>query len=982
MTTTIDKLRNAQAVLDYYKRLDDYYRERGQAPAELAGRGAVALGIAGAITGASGDDARLRIFGDVLAGHVGGRQIGNPDARVVGWDLTIQAPKSFSIAAAHDARLRDVHDAAERAVFDHLERYGIVTRQRAAGGGYEWHQADVVALLARHTTNRNQDEHWHTHMVLASAVRDRQTGEWRSLDAREIYAIRVELEGIYQNVLAHGSREAGFTVDWTVDSYGYPSFDLREIPESLRVAASSRTTEIDAALAERGLSREEATVSQRQAANRETRQAKEPVEDRAALHASWRERAIAHGVDPDAKRGRLIGEDQRAAGADHSVRLAIEHLSERDARFSARDLAHESRIYAQGHASDADLAAAIDRAQRNGTLIQRQSWGRTAGGQRGHRDGFTTAEGVKTERALLATASKLERANGPRLIDPSGKPSLSERGTARGINRVITAREATNGRPMTDEQKTATRAILASGSRLQILAGHAGTAKTTSVLAAVADQARANGVTVRAMAPTSSAAGTLGEALGAKPATVAAVLHEQQKPARPGAREVWIVDEAGMVAAKDMRDLLQRADRAGATVILSGDEKQIGSVGAGAAYSQLSASVRPEHRHMLTQIVRQRDEQLRGAVYAALSGKVRDALAKADTEEIKGRDAQIAAAAARYQQAQGAGKSVLVVTLSRADRADVNREIHDQRVASGQVRDVREVQVLDSKQWTAAQRGDAARYSAGDVIQWGAAHRGGPAKGEQTTAVESRDGLLTVQREDGSQWQFNPRGGSTRFNVFDARALEIGRGDQIVTRSAMRNADGGRLENGTRLEVTAVHADRLTVRDVKGKTFDLDTRRGLHLDHGYAMTADQAQGKTVDVAIGVMRSGQENLADQSRLYVAISRARDQGVVITDDADRLAVVLEKNTGQRQQALEPATDRDRDPPLPGELAEWLAEREAERERAERLPVLPPMQTQTDALDPEIAAAVERGRARMGVDDPDLDRGDHGYDGPEFG
>ena len=984
MTTTIDKIRNAQQALDYYRRLDDYYREHGQAPAELAGRGASFLGISGAVTGARGDDARLKAFGEVLAGRVGGRQVGDPDSRVAGWDVTIQAPKSFSIAAAHDPRLRAVHDAAERAVFAHLEQHGIVTRQRAAGGGYEWHQADVVALLARHSTNRNQDEHWHTHMVLASAVRDRQTGEWRSLDGREVYAIRAELEGIYQNALAHGSRAAGFTADWRIDAHGNPASELREVPESLRSAASSRKAEIDAALAERGLSREDATVAQRQAANRETRQAKGPVADRAALHASWRERAIAHGYDPDAKRGRLIGEDQRRAAADHSVRLAIEHLSERDMRFSRRDLDHESRIYAQGHASDDDLKAAIDRAQRCGTLIARQSWGRTAGGQRGHREGFTTAEGVKTERVLLATASKLERANGPRLIDPAGKVPLSGRGAQRAIERAVSARETANGRPMTDEQKAATSAILASGSRLHILSGHAGTAKTTSVLAAVADQARANGVTVRAMAPTSSAAGTLGEALGAKSTTVAAVLHEEQKQKPGAAREVWIVDEAGMVSARDMKDLLVRAERQGATVILSGDTKQIGSVGAGAAYSQLSASVRPEHRHQLTQIVRQRDEQLRGAVYDALSGRVREALAKADTMEVKTRDAQIQTAAQRYQEARAAGKSALVVTLSRADRSDVNKAVHGARVAAGQVRDTREVRILDSKQWTSAQRSDAARYSAGDVIVWGAAHRRGPDKGEQTTVVESRDGMVTVAREDGSRWTFNPRT-TTRFDVFDARTLEVGRGDSIMTRSVMRNGEGERLANGTRLEVTAVRGDRLTVRDEKGKAFDLDTRRGLHLDHGYAMTADAAQGRTVDTAIGVMRSGQENLADQSRLYVSISRARDAGVVITDDADRLAAVLEKNTGARQQALESATDRD--PPLPGALAEWLAEREADLdERGGGLPAMT-----SEPTDPEVLAGIERGSRQLGLDaDPDLDidadlddpEPDPDHDGPEIG
>ncbi|EQD45394.1 TrwC relaxase domain protein, partial [mine drainage metagenome] len=118
---------------------------------------------------------------------------------------------------------------------------------------------------------------------MASAVHDRVTGDWRSLDARELYAIRNELEGILQNALAHGSREAGFAVDWAIDGKGNPSFELREVPESLRLAASSRKAEIDAELAAHGINREDASVGQRQAATMATRQAKEPVADRAEL---------------------------------------------------------------------------------------------------------------------------------------------------------------------------------------------------------------------------------------------------------------------------------------------------------------------------------------------------------------------------------------------------------------------------------------------------------------------------------------------------------------------------------------------------------------------------------------------------------------------------------------------------------------------------------------------------------------------------
>ncbi len=977
---TIQQIRDAEGASRYFSELDDYYREGGSATAELAGNGATRLGLAGAI-----DKTRATAFADALRGEVAGQQVGDPARHRAGYDLTFSAPKSFSVAAlvAGDDRLAAAHDRATRAALAHIEAHALVTRQRGADGkGYAWRQVEGIAGVFRHTTNRRVEPDLHSHVVIANAGYDRATGRWVSIDGKELFAAQREAGTLYMAELARGAREAGYEIDWTINDKGHPSFDLRDVPPELSRAFSTRTQAIEAELGRRGLTRETASPDAKQAATLATREKKQAGVDRVALVEAWRAVAKEHGYDRDKRHGVLIGEDQRLAASDDAVKRAIGHLAERDMRFSRRDLEHECRIYAQGHASDSDLAAAIGRAQRRGDLITRQSWGRTAGGQRGQRSGFTTSEGVKTERVLLASASRMERANGPRLIDPAGKAPLSDRGTARAIDRAIAARETANGRPMTDEQKTASGAILASSSRLHILSGHAGTAKTTSVLATVADQARASGVTVRAMAPTSSAAGTLGEALGAKSTTVAAVLHEQQTPVRSGERELWIVDEAGMVAARDMRDLLTRAERLGATVILSGDTKQIGSVGAGAAYSQLSASVRPEHRHQLTQIVRQRDGALRDAVYSALSGKVREALRKADTQEIKSRDAQIQTAAALYQQAQAAGKSALIVTLSRADRTEVNKAIHDQRVAAGQVRDVRAVQILDSKQWTTAQRRDAARYQAGDVVVWGGAHRRGPDRGEQTVVVESRDGLVTVQRENGERWTFNPRSGM-RYDVYDARQLAVGRGDAIMTRSVMRNGEGERIANGTRLEITAARDGRLTVRDEKGKAFDLDTKRGLHLDHGYAMTADQAQGKTVDTAIGVMRSGQENLADQSRFYVSISRARDQGVVITDDADRLSAVLEKNTGARQQALEPTADRD--PPLPGALAQWLAEREADLdERGGGLPAM-----QTEPTDPEVLAGIERGSRQLGLDaDPDLNldlddpEPDPDYDGPEIG
>ncbi|EQD46853.1 TrwC protein, partial [mine drainage metagenome] len=133
---------------------------------------------------------------------------------------------------------------------------------------------------------------------MANVTRDPETGAWRSIDSREIYAAQAEANALYMNELARGAREAGYTVDWTVNDKCHPSFELREVPEALREAWSSRKAEIDAALEARGTTRADATADQKQAAALDTRQAKD-VQDRAALAEDWRSTARTHGFEPE-----------------------------------------------------------------------------------------------------------------------------------------------------------------------------------------------------------------------------------------------------------------------------------------------------------------------------------------------------------------------------------------------------------------------------------------------------------------------------------------------------------------------------------------------------------------------------------------------------------------------------------------------------------------------------------------------------------
>ena len=966
---TISKVSSGGQALGYYSERDDYYREGGSAPARFFGEGAASLGLTGPVV----RDSAVQ-FAEVLEGRVAGQQIGQADRHTPGWDVTFSAPKSASIAAlTGDDRLVAAHDEAVHAALAHLERHAIVTRQRGAEGEYVWKQGDgMTAAVFRHTTSRNADPQLHSHSVMANVTRDPETGAWRSIDSREIYAAQTEANVVYMNTLAHGAREAGYTVDWTINDKGHPSFELREVPEALREAWSSRKAEIDAALEARGLSRETASANEKQVATLETRAPKD-VQDRAALAADWRMTARTYGYEPEQRpQGRVLDAAERAAAADTAVHRAAEHLAERDARFSARDLAHEARIASQGQAGEKAIQAAIERAQQAGALQARRTWGRSAGGQRDWREGYTTREGLRTERALLGHAAALQREGAVRIGEtPGAARSAAVRQAA--IERVIAVREQATGRAFSAEQCSAVNTLLDRSSALQILHGYAGTAKTTSVLAAVAEVAREGGWQVRTLAPTGSAAQTLGQALGLRDETVSAAL--ARKSAEHLERAVWIVDEAGMVAARDMEKLLERARVEQAHVLLVGDTRQIGSVGAGAAFTQLREQLGSEN---LTEIVRQRHEGLRQAVYDTLAGKTTDALRRIEVHEIKPakgqsredggpsvREQAIERIATRYRDATGQGKDTLVIGLSRADRADLNSAIHAQRIAAGQVRDLREVAVLDSKQWTATQRTDAARYQPGDRIEWGRTYQGGPGKSEITSVVSVRDGRITVERENGTQWTFDPRQ-LTRLEVHDAKTLEIGAGSKIVTRGPIQaqRDDGStlRLPTGSTLTVIGQDTQHLHVRDVHGQVLKLDTTRALRLDHAYAMTAAQAQGKTADMAIAWMRSSQQNLSTLDRLYVALSRARDSAVLVTDNAGKLAARLEMNRGGNETALTPTATHAA--MQRGALGEAIAQRAEVRDReAGRATPSPAAERNPDSHE-RLQSMIESARQRDGA------------------
>jgi ATP-dependent exoDNAse (exonuclease V) alpha subunit len=343
----------------------------------------------------------------------------------------------------------------------------------------------------------------------------------------------------------------------------------------------------------------------------------------------------------------------------------------------------------------------------------------------------TTTQAIDHERALV---DAVERARGRGQVIPS-------QGDARGLG---------------DDQLRVARHVLESPDRLVAVEGKAGTGKSTT-LAHVRERAEAAGFQVRGFAPTTTAAGVLREG-GIDSTTVAALLKET--PSLKGGRELWIVDEAGLLSTKQARELLDRAEQANAKLVLVGDRAQHRAVDAGSPFEVLieRGKVATER---LDVIRRQRDEQLRDVVLAA--SERGGAPLAVQLLEQRGRVVKIADPRQRHERitrdfvADG-GRGV-VIAPSNAERIDLNHRIREALIESGQVeRKSVKAKVVVKQDLTAEQKRRVSSFSDGDVLRF-VRSGGGIGAGERgrMVGIDERKNRLWLEMEDLHVRVINPK---------------------------------------------------------------------------------------------------------------------------------------------------------------------------------------------------------------------------------
>ena len=264
-----------------------------------------------------------------------------------GRDVTLSAPKSVSLMAmvGGDGRIVDAHDKAIGKTLAWIEKDALETRMqdKATGTMVRTGNQKTVAATFRHDTSRNLDPQLHTHCVVANMVQGAD-GKWRTMVNDGLYRNKMAIGAIYRAELAQGLKDLGYGIK---KMHPDGRFEIAGVPRAVVEAFSTRRTEIEAAMAARGMGESKDNPHLAARAALMTRAAKRDI-DRRELRRSWERQAAELGFSVGKVRANahkmergLLAPDLFAGpgyAADDAAAWAVRHLSERQAVFGHADL--------------------------------------------------------------------------------------------------------------------------------------------------------------------------------------------------------------------------------------------------------------------------------------------------------------------------------------------------------------------------------------------------------------------------------------------------------------------------------------------------------------------------------------------------------------------------------------------------------------------------------------------------------------------
>jgi conjugative relaxase-like TrwC/TraI family protein len=777
-----------------------------------------------------------------------------------GWDATFSAPKSVSLTAlvGEDNRVREAHRESVRVALNELEAFvqARIGSNHPAETTGQWIVAKFEHDSAR-PVNGYAAPQLHTHCVFFN-VTQTKTGESRALQPQELYRSQCLATAVYQSELANRLRQLGYEIERGKN--GAP--EIQGYTREYLEASSPRRQQIEAHLKEQGLR----GAGPAQIAAHRTREAKQklPAEEMLSHHHEIAAR-FGHEADrvvAQAKQNSIslkaeANEDTRKF-AQQAMTYARDKQTEREAVFEERELLTDALKRSMGQCTLQEIHEIFEARKRAGEFLET---GTTDSGR-----SFTTREMLDLEKNII----RLMQAGQKRFSEPLTTANSVKHGLAH----------------LSDDQRRAVLEILGSQDQIVGMQGTAGAGKTTA-LRAIRAAAEYEGYQVESFAPTSRAAQQLEEA-GIHSRTLQHYL-AQGLPTDDGKKRLYFVDESSLAGTKQVNEFLRRL-RAQDRVILVGDTHQHQGVEAGRPFEQLQqAGMRTAQ---LNRIIRQRDPELKRVVEHLARGQVREAVERLSrsgrVQEIPDAEARMIAIARNYAlNPQG----TLVISPDNRSRMALNERVHKELQRNGALnpKEHRVTVLMPDPHLTGPDRQWAGSYEWGDVVRYTTGSKALKLKAGEYVRVMDSDitkNLVTVRRTNGVELTYDPSR-VQGVTVYQEAERKFSVGDRIQFTAPHRAERIANRQLGTIQEIRSNREIRIKLDS--GRTVTLSLRKSAHFDYGYAVTSHSSQGLTADrVLVNVdTANAHDKLLNTRFAYVAISRARFEAKIYTDDANSIS-----------------------------------------------------------------------------------------------
>ncbi len=865
---------NAREYFREHLCVGDYYSEGQKITGDWLGQGAEKLGLKGAV-----DEAAFLALCEGKHPETGKRlgqrmnsvrRVGDDVAanRRIFYDFTIAPPKSVSVVAlCQDDRILALHNRAVRQTMLELEKLAE-TRVRKSGQNGERVTGNIVTACFRHDTSRELDPHLHTHCVVFNATFDSVENRWKALHPAGMYRAQSFATNFYRHELAKGLRALGYEIENHARG-----FEIKGVPPNVIARFSKRQRQIDEETRQR-IERGETVANvkdlrERVAHGNRRRKLKDSTADR--LRPSW-----AKEMKPDehaALKALASARPPSAKPVDVSalVAWADEHVFER--RSVATDHELMAAALERGRGEDFDLTALRVAIGQRGYVREKQS------------GKLTSREVLGRELEVVVAAH--DGRNRHAAFAPDHRPSAA----------------------LSAEQKLAVEKILGSRHFISQFSGGAGTGKSRTIQEIERGLMAANHPVV-ILAPQRQQVGEL-QREGLNAETLSRFLMGKQL-AR-GA--VVILDEAGQVGGRQLRDLIRVVRVNSGRLILSGDTRQHGAVAASDALRAIEkfSGIKP----VVLRQIRRQDPKLgasakergfirgyRAAVKAAAKGNIVESFDRLDRldciRELAVNDRR-AVLAAEYVAAVARKEKTLIVAQTREEVRNVNASIREKLHSTGRLGTGAALATCEPIDLGEAQKRDRRFYQAGQYAFF-VRRYGRFSKGELCEIADANErGLVFVKNGRRSMLGYRH---TNRIAVAAAVNMEVAPGDRLQLKFNGKSVEGAPLNNGELVTVRHVRkSGALVVEGDDGAHKTLSPEQRLFV-RGYAVTSYGSQGKTVDTVL-FADAANRAATNAQQWYVTISRGRKRVLVFTSDKEELRANVQR-AGDRELALDLKTE----------------------------------------------------------------------------